>query len=83
MAAQAMYHLSQNIANLCIRNRTYVCTRCKRYKKDTKTFSAEKDMDPGNVPPCLRNLSQVEKMLIARACLISENMVDKWGTKDM
>lgn len=24
-------------------------------------------MDPGNVPPCLRNLSQVEEMLIARA----------------
>ena len=25
-------------------------------------------MDPGPVPECLQNLSQVEKMLIARAC---------------
>lgn len=27
-------------------------------------------MDPGVVPPCLRQLNQVEEMLIARACLV-------------
>ena len=27
-------------------------------------------MDPGKVPPCLRNFSQVEEMLIAWACPI-------------
>lgn len=27
-------------------------------------------MDPKSVPPCLRNLSQIEEMLIARACPI-------------
>ena len=27
-------------------------------------------MDPGVVPPCLRQLNQVKEMLIARACLV-------------
>ena len=48
----------------------YICTRCKKDKNDTKLFSAENDMDPGSVPSCLQNLSQVEEMLIARACPI-------------
>ena len=33
-------------------------------------YSAENDMHPGNVPLCLQELSQVEEMLIARACPI-------------
>ena len=48
----------------------YVCTRCKRDKKDPKLYSADNDMHPGNVPQCLQNLSQVEEMLISRACPI-------------
>ena len=48
----------------------YVCTRCKRDKNDPKLFSEENDMLPGEVPSCLRGLSQVEEMLIARACPI-------------
>ena len=30
-------------------------------------FSSDNDMDPGEVPPCLEGLTQVEEMLIARA----------------
>ena len=49
---------------------TYICTRCKRDTNPVKLFSAANDMDPGPVPPCLLQLSQVEEMLIARACPI-------------
>jgi hypothetical protein len=49
---------------------TYQCTRCKRDKKDPNMYSPENDMHPGVVPPCLQNLTQVEEMLIARACPI-------------
>ena len=27
-------------------------------------------MDPGSVPPCLQNMTQIEELLIARACPI-------------
>lgn len=47
-----------------------MCTRCKRDKRDPPHFSAENDMWPGEVPPCLRGLTQVEEMLIARTCPI-------------
>lgn len=49
---------------------TFVCTRCKRDKGETKRYSNENDMWPGEVPACLQGLSQVEEMLIARACPI-------------
>ncbi len=49
---------------------TYVCTRCKRDKGETKRYSKENDMWPGEVPACLQKLSQVEEMLISRACPI-------------
>ncbi len=48
----------------------HICTRCLRDKKLPKKFSAANDMDPGQVPPCLTNLTQIEEMLIARACPI-------------
>lgn len=48
----------------------FTCTRCKRDKGQSKRFSSENDMDPGPVPECLKNLSQIEEMLIARACPI-------------
>ena len=35
-----------------------------------KEILAANDMDTGIVPPCLRQLSQVEEMLTARACPI-------------
>ena len=48
----------------------FMCTRCNRDKGQPKRFSAENDMDPGPVPECLKNLSQIEEMLIANACPI-------------
>ena len=49
---------------------SFECTRCKRDKKNPKLYSADNDMHPGPVPPCLQDLTQVEEMLIARACPI-------------
>ena len=49
---------------------TYQCTRCKRDKGEPKQYSVENDMYPGSVPLCLQGLTQVEEMLIARACPI-------------
>ena len=49
---------------------TYTCIRCQRDKSVPKLFSPQNDMDPGAVPQCLENLTQIEEMLIARACPI-------------
>ncbi len=58
--------------NTClgVTSHSYVCTRCKRDKALTKLYSAANDMHPGPVPPELTGLTQVEEMLIARACPI-------------
>ena len=57
------------------------CFRCKRNKLVHKKFSAENDMDPGPVPPCLQGLSQVEEMLIARALPIMSVYRKKGGQR--
>ena len=44
----------------------YVCFRCKRDKNNPKTYSMENNMNPGSVPQCLLDLTQIEEMLIAR-----------------
>ena len=49
---------------------TYTCIHCKRDKNIPKLFSPQNDMDPGVVPQCLENMTQIEEMLIARACPI-------------
>ncbi len=41
------------------------CTRCKRDKYQPKLYSRENNMDPGNVPDQLQDLTQVEELLIA------------------
>ena len=46
----------------------YVCVRCSRDKHTPKLYSAENDMLPGDWPLCLEDLTQVEEMLITRAC---------------
>ena len=48
----------------------YICNRCQRDKHFPKLYSAGNDMDPGNVPPCLQGMTQIEELLIARACPI-------------
>ena len=55
----------QNLAS-----EVYICYRCKRDKKSPKKFSVENDMDPGIVPQQLKDLTQVEEMLISRICPI-------------
>ena len=49
---------------------SYICLRCSRDKRSPKMFSAHNDMDPGSVPSCLEGMTQIEEMLIARACPI-------------
>ncbi|CAM9286290.1 unnamed protein product, partial [Ascophyllum nodosum] len=46
----------------------YTCDRCKRDKKQVKSFSSANDMDPGSVPDQLKGLTQAEEMLIAKGC---------------
>ena len=48
----------------------YVCNRCQRDKHNPKLYSAENDKDPGSVPPCLQDMTQIEELLIARVCPI-------------
>ena len=45
----------------------YVCSGCSRDKKSPKKFSSENSMIPSPVPNELKDLTQVEEMLIARA----------------
>lgn len=62
----------------------YICTRCKRDKAVPKLYSCANDMHPGMVPPCLGGLTQVEQMLIARACPIMSiyrKHGGQWGYK--
>src|SRR4051794_38728929 len=42
------------------------CRRCYTEKASPKKFSAENNMDPGEVPEELQGLSEIEEMLIAR-----------------
>ena len=42
------------------------CRRCYNEKEYPKKFSAENNMDPGDVPEELQGLSEIEEMLIAR-----------------
>ena len=42
------------------------CRRCYSEKKSPKKFSSENNMDPGEVPDELQDLTEIEKMLIAR-----------------
>src|SRR2546425_3460708 len=42
------------------------CRRCDSDKNETKKFSAENNMDPGDVPEELKALTEIEEMLIAQ-----------------
>ena len=48
----------------------FECLRCKRHKGNPKLYSQENDMDPGALPLELQGLTDIEEMLIARACSI-------------
>ena len=51
-----------------VAEREYTCDRCKRDKKQDKSFSTANDMGPGSVPDQLNGLTQAEEMLIAKSC---------------
>ena len=48
----------------------FECLRCNRDKGNPKSFSQENDMDLGCLPTALQGLTEIEEMLIARACPI-------------
>ena len=48
----------------------FECLRCKRHEGNPKLYSQENDMDPGALPLELQGLTDIEEMLIARACSI-------------
>lgn len=45
----------------------FSCKRCLNNEEEVKMFANENDMDPGDVPPALQGLTEVEKMLTAPA----------------
>ena len=59
----------------------YTCLRCSRDKNNPKIFSKENDMDPGDLPPCLEGMTEVEEMLIARACPIIPQKIQQFLNK--
>ena len=48
----------------------FECLRCKRDNRNPKLYSQENDMDPGILPAELQDLTDIEEMLVARACPI-------------
>ena len=49
---------------------THGYKRCSSDKKNPKAFSAGNDMDPGDLPPQMERMTQVEQMLIAKVAPI-------------
>ena len=57
-----------------------ICLRCNRDKRPVKMFSVENNMDPGEVPDQLANLTVVEQQLICRLFpAIQVHMLKHWG----
>ena len=62
----------------------FECLRRKRDKGNPKLYSQKSDMDPGALPLELQGLTDIEEMLIARACPIMcvlVNLGGKWVTE--
>ena len=59
----------------------YVCSQCCRDKKSPKKFSFENSMIPSSVPQQLKDLTQVEEMLIARALPIMRVYIKPGGQR--
>ena len=65
-----MTEKQQQLKDKEINERDYMCARCRRDKKSPRLYSAGNDMHPGPVPDELAGLTDVEEMLISRACPI-------------
>ncbi len=59
----------------------YICKQCSRDKKSPKKFSFENSMIPSSVPQELKDLTQVEEMLIARALPIMRVYIKPGGQR--
>ena len=59
----------------------YVCSRCSRDKKSPRNFSVENSLIPSSIPPELKNLTQIEEMLIARALPIMRVYIKPGGQR--
>ena len=56
------------------------CTRCNRQSSDFRhLFTRENRMQPDPIPPELKGLTEIEKMLIARACPVMKVYTKKGG----
>ena len=60
---------------------TYVCSRCSRDKISPKKFSVENSLIPSPVPNELKDLTQIEEMLIARALPIMRVYIKPGGQR--
>ena len=58
---------------------SYVCSRCSWDKKSPKKFSVENSLVPSSVPLELKDLTQIEEMLIARALPIMRVYIKPGG----
>jgi hypothetical protein len=64
-----IYYKLCNVCNERIPSLTLIremCRRCYNEKNTPKKFSAENNMDPGEVPEELKTLTEIEEMLIAQ-----------------
>ena len=59
----------------------YVCSRCFRDKKSQKKFSVENSLIPSSVPDELKDLTQIEEMLFARALPIMRVYIKRGGQR--
>ena len=59
----------------------YVCLRCSRDKKSPRKFSVENSLIPSSIPPELKNLTQIEEMLFARALPIMRVYIKPGGQR--
>ena len=57
----------------------YVCSQCFWDKKSPKKFSVENSLIPSSVPDELKDLTQIEEMLIARALPIMRVYIKRGG----
>ena len=56
---------SESVLLLASRTSQSECSRCSRDEKSPKLYSVDNNMHPGDVPPELQGLTQVEEMLIS------------------
>jgi hypothetical protein len=60
---------NESFPDMKVNAQTSICERCNRDKDpNSKLFSKENSIDPGDIPPELSDLTQIEQMVIAQGC---------------